>query len=534
MFACLKPFATKQRRAARPSHGRLRKVFKLNLESLEVRLAPSATYYVSPTGSNTRNGLTPQTAWRSISRVNAQPLASGDTILFKGGATFRGSLQIYDVAGLTISSYGTGRATIASGAADGIWYAGPGGLSIHDLNFTGPGADFNDTVGINITGFSTPTVGIRIDKVDVTGYGLLGLVIQPAEVPFRDITVTHSRFLRNANGALIGNGDPHNRLISNLYVADNEFALNARSTPNVMAGLGLDVLGVSGGVIERNLSHDNGANSPSAGHNGLMVEYSDNVVIQHNEAYHNLDTGWGDGQGIVANGLVDSFVQYNYTHDNDNAGIEIIGEYAPSSNLTVRFNVSENDGVGIVLGWVEVWDLKVYNNTVFVSQADGRFRAAVTVMSWSGSASFWNNIFQAEQGAVHVQVTPDSLGGHLQFQGNVYASDNRDLPLFIIMGDQGVYTLDDWRNAWGQELAGGVPVGSDADPGLVAPGHGGTIGDPARLATLNAYHLLGSSPVLHTGLDLWGLLGIDPGLVDYFGNPVVRGTSSAIGAYVLG
>ncbi|MER8057974.1 MULTISPECIES: hypothetical protein [unclassified Streptomyces] len=42
------------------------------------------SYYVDPDGSDTTDGLTPATAWRSLSRVDAQSLLPGDTVRFKG------------------------------------------------------------------------------------------------------------------------------------------------------------------------------------------------------------------------------------------------------------------------------------------------------------------------------------------------------------------------------------------------------------------------------------------------------------------
>src|SRR5262249_526565 len=153
-----------------------------------------------------------------------------------------------------------------------------------------------------------------------------------------------SDFHHNANGMIVGHGgDPSLRLLRDVYVGSSRFHHNARKAPGIIAGIGADLLNISGGVVERSSFYENGANSPAPGHNGLMVEYSEDVTIRHNEAYFNYDTGWGDGQGIVANGLINSFVEFNYTHHNDNSGIQVIGEYADSRNLVVRYNISEND-----------------------------------------------------------------------------------------------------------------------------------------------------------------------------------------------
>ena len=67
-------------------------------------------YYVDATGgSDANNGLSSLTPWKTIARVNATSFGPGDTILFKGGETFRGSLvpSSGSTAGyVTYSSYG--------------------------------------------------------------------------------------------------------------------------------------------------------------------------------------------------------------------------------------------------------------------------------------------------------------------------------------------------------------------------------------------------------------------------------------------
>ena len=78
-------------------------------------------YYISQTGSNINNGLTPATAWQTIAKVNASftVIVAGDSILFKCGDTFYGSVVIAKSGTsslpIVISSYGTGAKPIISG-----------------------------------------------------------------------------------------------------------------------------------------------------------------------------------------------------------------------------------------------------------------------------------------------------------------------------------------------------------------------------------------------------------------------------------
>ena len=58
------------------------------IEPLEARRLLAASYYVSPLGDDAADGRSPQTAWRTIDRVNGKNWNPGDRILFEGGKTF--------------------------------------------------------------------------------------------------------------------------------------------------------------------------------------------------------------------------------------------------------------------------------------------------------------------------------------------------------------------------------------------------------------------------------------------------------------
>lgn len=70
------------------------------------------TFYVdSEAGQDDHDGRTPERAWRSLARVNAAELASGDTIRFRRGGQWRGSLipvSGREGAPVTYTAYGEG------------------------------------------------------------------------------------------------------------------------------------------------------------------------------------------------------------------------------------------------------------------------------------------------------------------------------------------------------------------------------------------------------------------------------------------
>lgn len=71
-------------------------------------------YYVSPEGSDSADGKTPQSAWRTLDKVNSASLRGGDAILFERGGMWRGNIEAkYDV---TYSSFGVGEMPIINGS----------------------------------------------------------------------------------------------------------------------------------------------------------------------------------------------------------------------------------------------------------------------------------------------------------------------------------------------------------------------------------------------------------------------------------
>ena len=64
------------------------------------------TYYVSGEGEDTNDGRTPETAWRTLTRVSAAALEPGDGVLFRRGDLFRGTIQAR--AGVSYGAFGVG------------------------------------------------------------------------------------------------------------------------------------------------------------------------------------------------------------------------------------------------------------------------------------------------------------------------------------------------------------------------------------------------------------------------------------------
>jgi hypothetical protein len=523
-------------------------VGKLRLEQLESRQLLAA-YYVSPSGNDSNNGTSPSAPWKTIGRVNTADLNPGDSVNFLGGATFSGSTPLIfqsSDAGtaaqpVVITSYGGGRATISmTGNQNAVDGQHTGGFRISNINFVGSGWANNSKSGIWFHTWSSGALQyLHIDNVSITGFGAYGITVQASHAgsTFRDVEVTHSDLSGNKIGGFetVGpgaNGADHSaRTIIGVYLAYLRVLNNA----------GVNFGSVDGGALVHSVVGNNGYTGDVS--TGAFVYDSSNIIIRNNEFYGMKDYTT-DGNGISLDfGSDHCIVEGNYTHDNGGAGILLVGLNKPglpaNTHNIVRYNISENDGqmpgyeFGAISAYRGVSYAQIYNNTVYNTHQD-----AFQIWDWKGrSIHVRNNVFITDGGANNwlVNVFPPSDPSQklqdldLVFQGNNYYASGGSLN--IRYGDGYYFSLNAWRNATGQEKLFGLPVGSIANPLLVNPGGGGTIGDPNLLVNLTAYQLQPRSRLRNMGLDLGALFGLDIGDWDFYKNTLPSGLKIAVGAH---
>lgn len=518
--------------------------------SLAAPLLRAADYFVSPAGNDANTGLSPAAPWKTIAKVNARVFAAGDRVLFEGGQTFAGSL-FFDAADagsasqpITVSSYGSGRATIGSAGSDGLYAYNTAGLLVSNLAFAGPGAASSTKSGII---FYTDLAGnlrlpyVHIDGVDVSGYrNGISIGGWNGTAGYDDVRVTNSSAHDNQRVGMSTYAQSRYG-ITNVYVGHCSFSRNLGDpamTTNSGSGI---VLGeVNHAVIERSAAWGNGAScTANEGPVGIWCYDSNDVTIQHNESYDNRTGGPADGGGFdLDGGTTNSVLQYNYSHGNDGAGYGLY-QYsgaAPWSGNVVRYNVSENDGRRNGYGAIQIWNggsgignSEVHNNTIFVSPSATGTSKAINFFTGSTNFHFRDNVIVSSGGLLLLDV-PSGQSGIL-FQGNDYWSSGAG---FGIRWNGTTYSsLAAWIAATGQEKNGSTVVGRNVDPQLASPGAGGTVGNPDNLASLAAYRLQPGSPMVDTALDLAALFGVNPGAADFYGSAIPQGSGYDAGAHEL-
>jgi hypothetical protein len=196
-----------------------------------------------------------------------------------------------------------------------------------------------------------------------------------------------------------------------------------------------------------------------------------NCVVQYNEAYGNIGPANENERGgfdadYKSRGTI---IQYNYSHDNNwFCGIMRRGI---NSNITIRYNISQNELLGCYLyGFPTEYglkDVKVYNNIHYFGKGKGNRifveggRVRVPI-----ETEFKNNIFYFEEEA-EWGFEPDST---CNFENN----------LFFNVEPKGENAI----------------VG---DPLFVNPDSGGTNIDMTAPNRLSGYKLKGGSPAIGAG-----------------------------------
>jgi hypothetical protein len=515
-------------------------------------------YFLSSTGNDSAAGTTAPTAWKTIAKLNTIDIKPGDRILFEGGKTFYGSILLINTDAndtsnsVIITSYGNQKATINSGNSYGFYAYNTQGFTLRNLIFEGSGMATNTSDGVIIYADLTGDVkfcNIYLKNLEIKNYGKTGLVVGSwskltgYQTLLIDSVKVHDVLANGivtwGEGSLIGIDAPHHNIsIKNCEV----YNIPGFSDSTIHKGSGIIMGYVNGGLIENCIAYNNGAgNTHCGGPGGIWAWSCNRITIQFCESHHNHSGTGCDGLGFdLDGGVTNSTLQYNYSHDNDGAGI-LLGQYEnakPWFNNVVRYNISENDGRtnggGITLfkGPNTTFEgLKVYHNTVYITKTTNNLYksfGAFTLTEWNtgiNGVEVYNNIFQTKGNVPLISIPK---GYNAYFAGNLYWSSGDS---FIINYQDKIYSdLIEWRIATGNEMVKKLQTGIVADPLLLNPGKGEIV-YPKSPENLNAYSLANNSPAINSALDLKAQFGIDSVFRDFFNNKVPFGKAPDIGAY---
>ena len=499
----------------------------------EKRTEPATFYVDSENGDDSADGMTPETAWKTLTKVNETQLIGGDRILLKAGSVFE------DQA-LSIKSGGTAENPIIIDMYDGDVVGTEAG---ERPRIKGNGKNSFEYQGNQISyGLHIKNAShVQVNNVEISNQGdtrklSVGLCVEAAgcgvmqgvhinNVYIHDVNGTYEeKTLPNGGLYYVVSDHSNNTRFDDIQVVNNivkrvsrtGISVGMTSSTDLWDGHGgiipqevLDAYGhtnvlirnnyveESGGdaivpmfsikpVIEYNISNGASQNTKhtSMYNAGIWPWRCEDAVFQYNECYGTILNG--DGQAYDCDWSRGTIYQYNYSHDNEGGFILICQSEVLDS--IVRYNISQNDQRCLFLT-SNTHNADVYNNTFYI----GEGLDTEVVEDVGGVATLKNNIFYNLGTS-----TTTTWGRNFSYENNLYYGYDS--------------TPKDSRKII-------------ADPMFADPGTGGTgvLGDSA-IDTLGGYRLQEDSPAIDAGLEIE-----NNGGRDYFGTPLADGKTD-IGA----
>lgn len=405
-----------------------------------------ATYYVSNSGDDANDGLSPETAWKTIARVNQDTYIPGDKILFERGGEWEnttlqpqgsGSAEAY----ITIGAYGDETAHAPRIAANGkvndalylynqeYWEICDLDISntvdgckmvAGDTNPTGnvtardnsEGEKLGDYRGIHIAGRDVPSLqGFNIHNVRV--HDVSGIVTWIGDTGVRDAGIGINYGFdgsKRTGGILIESLATTTNtptIFSNITIADSEFVNNS-----------------FGGITIKQWNNGKGRDGSTGWANrnsaGGAPDYYDpnwkphtNILITGN--YINQGASAYACNGIYLCGVKDSVVEKNLLEHIGTCGIELFF----ADNVAIQYN--------------EVFDVRHKGGGQDSNAIDPDWRATNILIQYNYVHDCGEGLLlcgmKFNSGIIRYNLIQDCLysyvhysmgGGYFQFSNNVF------------------------------------------------------------------------------------------------------------------
>lgn len=472
------------------------KGFVFLLIIMSIQSYASTVYYVDATNGNDNNsGLSPASAWRNISRVNATSFSPSDTILFKRDEIWREQLVVASSGSqgspITFGVYGTGDAPVISGAdlitdwsqeTSNVWSAH---LSItpNDVEFDGVvGNEQSDISQVNSnhdwyyrSGISKIYVYSTSDPD--TAYTHFGIEAYVRDycikangknfITYQDLELESVRgacLKHEGNSSLATDISLYNLEVH--HAAPNGYA-NHGTNP-----VGIQIDAVSNLLIKNCSAHD-------CGWNGIVVNNKvgsvgiSNIVIDTCIAHHNVHQGFDMKAGATSGGdITDITIQYCASYNNEDNGFYFQnGTSGTISGVDMHYNLSfGNGGHGCYFNCynqsyshhVDIYnnvfygngtrlagtglhaDLKssnIKNNVIFNNQANGDSERELSVNDGGGTecSCDYNLIYHPSHSTI-IQWN-SKYWRYSQFTGNGYNINGLNEDSYFTNADRADFTL---------------------------------------------------------------------------------------------
>ena len=482
----------------------------------------ATTYYVDSAGGiDGNNGISTNTPWQTLAKVNGTTFVAGDKILFKAGGVWSGNTQLHPLGSGTsgnpiiIDMYGTGaKPLINAGTATGngvVYLANQQYWEINNLEITSPASSDGDRRGVHIQNSTANLTcnhiyilncnihGIRgkigATDADLTAKRTGGIVVESTSTTakYNDILIQGNTIAGVTNQGIVAciNGNGGSTLNNNYPGTAAWNGMKCTSVVirgNSISGVYKNAMIIRNtdetGLVEENICY-NTANGTTG--NTMFTSSVRGTVFQYNEGYEN-NAGDHDGSMYDADlRSLNIIFQYSYSHDNSHG---LFWQYpdtsGPNDGVICRYNISQNDqGDIFALSGAGSATSYIYNNTVYISATN------------PPPVNAPQKIYERRSGT-----------------HTLYAYNN----IFYNLNTAAIYSFASITKTFDYNVFYGVHPSTEPgdahkltiDPKLVSPGSGGT-----GLSTVYGYMLQAGSPCIDSGMTVSGNGGLD-----YWGNPV--------------
>ncbi len=370
-------------------------------------------YYLdSQYGNDKNDGLSRQTAFRSLEKINELTLTGGDKVLIKAGTVYEGSLHPKRQRGngiIYINRYGVGEKPLIKGTGDPtIWLENfdeveveniavtnvKGEIGIHAVNTVGGAMNHIHIKNCHVSHINDDRHSYKRDDGGI----ICGSWSEPEQGPgwFDDLVIEDNEIYNACRtGILVTTmwASRYKEWSHNDYVSDEEgwwpsygVVIRGNRVERV-AGDGIFIIGTVDAVMEWNTVYYINTDPPKVqvANAGIWPQASNNCLIQFNEsAYAHKPEGFGDAQGFdVDHNCRNTILQYNYSHDNGGGALT---QCEPPNNQGGEFggtifrnNLSVNDGHirgEILCLWGPVKNCIIENNTFVAAKEVDRLLEA--------------------------------------------------------------------------------------------------------------------------------------------------------------
>lgn len=438
-----------------------------------------ADYYVDyDSGSDSNDGLSTATAWKTTSKVHGFAFSPGDSILFKRGETWVDSTFTITESGteeapITIGAYGTGDRPLFDNSGIGSGYTtivpnSADNVTIQDISFILP------LEGTSSAIISLYSDNLTIQRVDITRGASVIQIRGGTGLYISDCEITSPS---NAGIAILGTETDkvRNTLVENC----------------TLVGSGQDGISIHGGgegsldsaganhIIRGCVGHDNGENS-------YDFDSGTNVLLEDCEAY-------SDGQVSVMVGARSSGVTISKCKIHDTRfGMSLAG----ASTVSQCLFYGTNSAASVAISSANV---NILNNTFDT----GGYYAVDFSVEAGTTITIKNNLIFDTPAFRNLHLTLSFDEPSWDFDYNLYYKSTGENRIFYNGPNTTLYTFANYRSTFGQ-------------------GANSIFEEPSFVG--DTFVPTADSPVVDAGVDI-GLTA------DFIGTAIPQGLAPDIGAY---